>query len=55
MRRPKPVVLANGTPLTVHRFDDRWISAARGDMSYKLDRENGNLTYATLDHEEQCR
>src|SRR3984893_8176384 len=24
----KTVVLADGTPLTVHRFDDRWISAA---------------------------
>jgi len=42
----KTVVLADGTPLTVHRFDDHWISAARGDMSYELDRQNGNLTYA---------
>src|SRR3984893_15710775 len=30
----KTLVLADGTPLTVHRFDDHWISAARGDMSY---------------------
>jgi hypothetical protein len=43
----KTVVLADGTPLTVHRFDDRWISAARGDMSYELERQNGNLTYAS--------
>jgi hypothetical protein len=43
----KTLVLADGTPLTVHRFDDHWISAARGDMSYELDRQNGNLTYAS--------
>jgi hypothetical protein len=42
----KTFVLADGTPLTIHRFDDHWISAARGDMSYELDRQNGNLTYA---------
>src|SRR6266508_2659360 len=28
----KTLVLADGTPLTVRRFDDRWISADRGDM-----------------------
>ena len=43
----KTLVLADGTPLTVHRFDDHWISAARGDMSYELDRQNGNLAYAS--------
>jgi hypothetical protein len=43
----KTIVLADGTPLTVRRFNDRWISAARGDMSYELDRQNGNLTYAS--------
>ena len=43
----KSLVLADGTPLTVRRFDDRWISAARGDMSYELDRQNGNLVYAS--------
>src|ERR1700730_10835228 len=43
----KTVVLADGTPLTVHRFDDHWISAARGDTSYELDRQNGNLAYAS--------
>src|SRR3984893_15102097 len=42
----KTVVLADGTPLTVRRFDDRWISAARGDLSYEFDRQNGGLTYA---------
>jgi hypothetical protein len=30
------VVLADGSSLTVRRFDARWISAARGDMSYEL-------------------
>jgi hypothetical protein len=39
----KTLVLADSTPLTVHRFDDHWISAARGDTSYELDRQNGNL------------
>src|SRR6266852_1240249 len=43
----KTVVLADGTSLTVRRFDDRWISAARGDMSYEFDRQNGNLAYAS--------
>jgi hypothetical protein len=38
----KTLVLVDGTPLTVHRFDDHWISAARGDTSYELDRQNGN-------------
>ena len=43
----KTVVLADDTPLTVRRFDEHWISAARGDMSYEFDRQNGNLTYAS--------
>jgi hypothetical protein len=43
----KTIVLADGTPLTVRRFDDRWISATRGDMSYEFDRQNDNLTYAS--------
>ncbi len=43
----KTVVLVDGTPLTVRRFDDRWISATRGDVSYELDRQNGNLAYAS--------
>jgi hypothetical protein len=42
----KTFKLAEGTPLTVRRLDDRWISAVRGHMSYELDRQNGNLTYA---------
>ena len=43
----KTFSLVDVAPLTVHRFDDRWISAARGDMSYELDRQNGNLAYAS--------
>lgn len=43
----KTVVLADGTALAVRRFDDHWISAARSDTSYELDRQNGNLTYAS--------
>jgi hypothetical protein len=51
---PKTVVLADGTPLTVHRFDDHWISAARGDTSYELGRQNGNLAYASSTTKERC-
>jgi hypothetical protein len=43
---PKSVTLANGKKLNVRRLDDRWISAASGDVSYELDRQTGNLTYA---------
>jgi hypothetical protein len=42
----KTIMLVDGTPLAVRRFDDRWISAARGDRSYEVDRQNGRLTYA---------
>ena len=40
------VTLADGKNLDVRRFDDRWISAVSGYVSYELDRQNGNLTYA---------
>ena len=43
----KTLMLGEGTALTVRRLDDRWISAVRGDMSYELDRQNGNLAYAS--------
>ena len=43
----KNVTLADGTPLIIRRFDDRWISATRGEVSYELDRQDGNLTYAS--------
>jgi hypothetical protein len=42
----KLVTFVDGKKLNVRRFDDRWISAASGDVSYELDRQNGNLTYA---------
>ncbi len=42
----KVVTFADGKKLTVRRFDDSWISAVSGDVSYELDRQNGNLTYA---------
>ena len=41
----KTITLEDGTPLIVRRFNDRWIGAARDDVSYELD--NGNLTYAS--------
>jgi hypothetical protein len=50
----KALVLADGTPLTVRRFDNHWISAARDDMSYEFDRQNGNLTYAGSIGSGQC-
>src|ERR1700730_9515180 len=42
----KTIAFADGTPLTVKRFDERWISAARGDVSYEFDRQRGNVAYA---------
>jgi hypothetical protein len=42
----KTIVFADGTSLTVRRFDDRWISAAHGDVSYEFDRQNENVAYA---------
>jgi hypothetical protein len=42
----KTIALVDSTPLTVRRFDDRWISAAWCDLSYEFDRQNGVLTYA---------
>jgi hypothetical protein len=42
----KIVTLADGKKLNVRRFDERWISVVSGDVSYELDRQNGNLTYA---------
>ncbi len=42
----KTIASVDGTPLTVKLFDDRWISAAYGDVAYEFDRQNGNVTYA---------
>ena len=43
----KTVMFADGTALTVTRFDDNWLSASRADSSYVFDRRNGTLSYAT--------
>ncbi len=43
----KTITFADGTPLTVTRFDDNWISANRGGVSYELDRRRQRLTYAS--------
>jgi hypothetical protein len=43
----KTVVLADGTLLKIRRFDDHRITAARGDISYEFNRDNGNLAYAS--------
>jgi hypothetical protein len=43
----KSLTLADGTPFIIRRFDDRWISAALGDVFYELDRQDGNLNYAS--------
>ena len=42
----KVVTFADGKKLNVRRVDDHWISAVSGDVSYELDRQNGNLTFA---------
>ena len=39
----KIVTLADGKKLNVRRFDDHWISAVSGDVSYELDRQNGKM------------
>jgi len=41
------ITLADGTPLIVRRFNDRWISATRGDVPYEIDRQNEILSYAS--------
>jgi hypothetical protein len=42
----KSVSFADGGALSVQRFDDRWISASTGGVSYEVDRGSGNLTFA---------
>jgi hypothetical protein len=43
----KAVTLADGTALTVTRFDDNWISAKRGGISFEFDRRRERLSYAS--------
>jgi hypothetical protein len=42
----KVIAFADGVPLSVQRFDDRWISATHGDTSYEFDRQNDNVAHA---------
>jgi hypothetical protein len=42
----KTVLFADGVPLSIHRFDDRWISATGSGVSYEFERESRNLTFA---------
>ena len=42
----KRVSFADGVPLSIQRFDDRWISATGGGVSYEFERESRNLTFA---------
>jgi hypothetical protein len=42
----KRVSFADGVPLSIQRFDDRWISATGGGVSYELDRESRRLSFA---------
>jgi hypothetical protein len=42
----KSILLDDGTPLAVRRFDNLWISADYADIRYEFDRQNGSVTYA---------
>ena len=42
----KRVSFADGIPLSIQRFDDRWISVTGGGVSYELDRESRSLSFA---------
>ena len=43
MKRQKASRLAM---VSIQRFGDRWISATAGEVSYEIDRESKNVTYA---------
>jgi hypothetical protein len=42
----KSISFADKAPLSIQRFNDRWISAAGGGVFYEIDRESKNITYA---------
>ena len=42
----KKVSFADGVPLSIQRFDDRWISVTGGGVSYEFDRESRSLSFA---------
>ena len=43
----KTMTLADGAALTVTRFDDNWISAKHGGISFEFDRRRHRLSYAS--------
>ena len=43
----KTISLADGVALTVTRFDDNWISAKHGSVSFEFDRRRQRLSYAS--------
>jgi hypothetical protein len=43
----KTITLADGAALTVTRFDDNWISAKLGSISFEFDRTRHRLSYAS--------
>jgi len=43
----KTITFADGTPLTVTRFDANWISAKHGSVSFEFDRGRHRLSYAS--------
>jgi hypothetical protein len=40
------ISFSDGVALSIQRFDDRWISATGGGVSYEFDRGSSNLTFA---------
>jgi hypothetical protein len=43
----KTISLVDGATLTVTRFDDNWISAKHGSVSFEFDRRRHRLSYAS--------
>ena len=43
----KTITLADGATLTITRFDDNWISAKHGGISFEFDRRRHRLSYAS--------
>ena len=43
----KAITLADGAALIVTRFDDNWISAKHGSISFEFDRRRQRVSYAS--------
>ena len=43
----KTITLADGAALTVTRFDDNWISAKHGGISFEFDRRRHRVSYVS--------